>query len=201
MWVSLRGRKRFVMCKTSKDRPWKCHQGIQVSGGTAPLILNRGSSWKCVVNFTPQPLLQYPLNGLLGGPQRRSEKISTLPGFEPRIIQMHQILTLHTNGHWQTDLAICTCVVRVGKTYTTITSMDLLRHSHPLVPTHRPVRGHFPHPTLSPNIHTPSSLPCSNIRILSAVRPHVCQLLPPALAYQKDPKDIEYNFELFSLAK
>jgi hypothetical protein len=50
------------------------------SGGIAPRILDLGTRWRWVVNFTPQPLYpqgkipppRYPLDRSLGGPQSRS---------------------------------------------------------------------------------------------------------------------------------
>jgi hypothetical protein len=44
------------------------------SRGIAPLILNLGTRWRCVVNFTPRSLYpgkepRYPLNKRQGGPQ------------------------------------------------------------------------------------------------------------------------------------
>jgi hypothetical protein len=72
-------------------------QGIQISGGIAPYILNLGTSWIIVFSFTPRPLCsqeksrQYQLNKTLGGTQSRSgrfgedKNINPLPGFEPQI--------------------------------------------------------------------------------------------------------------------
>ena len=34
-----------------------CHEGVRGSGNLAPLILNLVTSWRCVVDFAPQPLL------------------------------------------------------------------------------------------------------------------------------------------------
>jgi hypothetical protein len=68
--------------------------------GTAPRILDLGTRWRQVVNFTPRPLypqgksLWCPLDRRLGEPQSRSghggkEKNSQpLPGFELPIIQL-----------------------------------------------------------------------------------------------------------------
>jgi hypothetical protein len=59
-----------------------------MSGGIAPRILNLGTSWRLVVNFTSLP--HYPLGRRLGGPQSRPEhgckekKTSSLPGIESR---------------------------------------------------------------------------------------------------------------------
>jgi hypothetical protein len=48
------------------------------SGGIAPSIFDLGTRWRCVVNFTPQPLYPhgkspwYSLNKKLGAPQSHS---------------------------------------------------------------------------------------------------------------------------------
>jgi hypothetical protein len=66
------------------------------SRGKLPYILDPGTRWKLVVNFTPRPLYSqgkspcYPLNRRLGGPQSRAgeeKNIQPLPGLELRIIQ------------------------------------------------------------------------------------------------------------------
>ena len=67
------------------------------SGGTAPLNLNLGTKWRCVVNFKFRRVMpgkepRYRLKRGLGGPQSRSgrfeeENLSPLPEFEPRIVQ------------------------------------------------------------------------------------------------------------------
>jgi hypothetical protein len=69
------------------------------TGGIAPHILELGTRWRWVVNFTPRPLyLQgkspwYPLDRRLGGPQSRSgrggeaKNSQPLPGLESSIIQ------------------------------------------------------------------------------------------------------------------
>jgi hypothetical protein len=65
--------------------------------GRAPLVLNLGSSWRTVVNFTPWPLYPmkerwYPLNRMLGGSQIRSgrfgdeKNLLPVPGFEQQTV-------------------------------------------------------------------------------------------------------------------
>jgi hypothetical protein len=54
------------------------HKEVLGSGGTAPRILDLGSSWKWVVSFAPRPLYlqgkspRYPLDRRLGGPRSHS---------------------------------------------------------------------------------------------------------------------------------
>jgi hypothetical protein len=58
------------------------------SRGTAPLILNLGTRWRWVVNFTPRPLYPrkehwYPLHKRLSRPQSRSEHSDEEKNFNP----------------------------------------------------------------------------------------------------------------------
>jgi len=64
------------------------------SGGIAPLILNLGTRWRWVVNFTPRQLYfreisRYLLNKRLGCPPswRKQKNLLPIPGFECHIVQ------------------------------------------------------------------------------------------------------------------
>ena len=68
------------------------------SRGTAPLILNLGTKWRCVVNIKFRRVIpgkepRYPMKRGLGGPQSWSgrfgeeENLSPLPELEPQIVQ------------------------------------------------------------------------------------------------------------------
>jgi hypothetical protein len=67
---------KLSLCLT-KHHAMKAYWG---SAGIAPRILDLGSRWRWVVNFTPLPLYPqgkspwYPLDRRLGGPQSRSER-------------------------------------------------------------------------------------------------------------------------------
>jgi len=56
------------------------HEDVLEVGGIAPRILDFGTKWRLVINFTPRPLylqgksLLYPLDRRLGGPQSRSNE-------------------------------------------------------------------------------------------------------------------------------
>jgi hypothetical protein len=98
-------------CPLTVHHAMKAYWG---SGFIAPRILNLGTKWGWVVDFTPQPLYSqgkspwYPLDKRQGGPQSRSgrggeEKNShPLPGLKPPIIQpvaqryTTELSTLHT---------------------------------------------------------------------------------------------------------
>jgi hypothetical protein len=103
-WLSKRKIKAKLSCAH--------HKGIHGSAGTAPLILNLGNMWKCVVSFMLWPLYPqenspwYPQNRTLGGPQswsrhlRRREKSLAFP--------MNWNMTLSSSGANWTNLAHAT---------------------------------------------------------------------------------------------
>jgi hypothetical protein len=75
------------------------HEDMWASGGTAPHILNLGTSWRWVVSFTPRPLYlrgkspQYHLYRSSGGLQSleaMAEKklLIALSGLEPRLYSL-----------------------------------------------------------------------------------------------------------------
>jgi hypothetical protein len=82
------------ICLLTEYRALKTWWG---SGGIAPYILDLGTTWRWVVNFTPRPLYPqgnspfYPLDRRLGGPQSRSEhdgekkNCQPLPDSNPRL--------------------------------------------------------------------------------------------------------------------
>jgi hypothetical protein len=61
------------------------HEGVLGSGGIAPRILDLGTRWRWMVNFTARPLYpqakspRYPLDERLGGPQSRSGRGTGTP--------------------------------------------------------------------------------------------------------------------------
>jgi hypothetical protein len=90
----------FHQCNEGKGKLVQVHALKACSGsrGVAPLILNIGTRWNCVVSVTPRPLhakgkAPVQLNKKLGGPQGRSvrfgeeKSLFVLPGFEPLFFQ------------------------------------------------------------------------------------------------------------------
>jgi hypothetical protein len=80
-------RARRKICPTHAMKTYRGRTGI------APFILNHGTKWRWVVNFTSRPLylLEKKLRGWVGPMAGlhflRIEYLLHLPGFEPRIIQ------------------------------------------------------------------------------------------------------------------
>jgi hypothetical protein len=88
---------KLSLCFLTEHHALKAYWG---SGGITPHILNLGTKWRWVVNFTPRLLYPqgkrpwYPLDRSPGGPQNHSQRggeaknFHCLPGFEPPIIQL-----------------------------------------------------------------------------------------------------------------
>jgi len=80
----------FQHCKEGKGKLVPVHVLKACSGSrdVTPLILNLGTRWNWVVNFTPGKKLPYQVKMRLGGPQGRSGRFGEekarflLPGFE-----------------------------------------------------------------------------------------------------------------------
>jgi hypothetical protein len=67
----------YLWFKKGKAVPVHFMKAYTVSRGTAPLILNLGTKWRCVVNIKFRRVIpgkepRYPLKRGLGGPQSRS---------------------------------------------------------------------------------------------------------------------------------
>jgi hypothetical protein len=87
-----------------------CHKGIHSNQGTAPLILNFSTSWRCVVCFTVQPLYpqgkspNYSPTRRLGGTQTQTRHYTEqknflpLPGIQPQFLHCpnHGLVTTPT---------------------------------------------------------------------------------------------------------
>jgi hypothetical protein len=114
----------FLKIGLSLSLNWApCHEGVLESGDIDPRILDLGTRWRWVVNFTPRPLYPwgrspwYPLDRRLGGPQSLSERggeeknSQSLPGLEHPIIQpVAQHYTTELPGsshHTATDHKVC----------------------------------------------------------------------------------------------
>jgi hypothetical protein len=88
----------YLWFKKGKVVPVHSMKVYTGSIGTAPLILNLGTKWRCVVNIKFRRVIpgkepRYPLKRGLGGPQSWSgrfeeeENLSPLPELEPQIVQ------------------------------------------------------------------------------------------------------------------
>jgi hypothetical protein len=74
------------------------------SGGIAPRILDLGTGWRCVVNFTPRPLYpqgrspRYPLDRRLGEPHCLNSVLVSTFMSSPQLVERTLVSSLLLSG-------------------------------------------------------------------------------------------------------